>query len=150
MLLLIILDFMWPNGTLYGFVYSLSNQMMVTRFRFSNATEDNISDIEKSNAQDVSSGLPAYAIALIAICCTAFLIIAIFVFHRRFKRNKPGSLKNNSKSKARMQAVWSNPENLNICQLIVADKKERLHKNSNDLNNRDCGLKGSTNIEFES
>ncbi|KXN70725.1 hypothetical protein CONCODRAFT_6655 [Conidiobolus coronatus NRRL 28638] len=154
---IIIPHFMWPNGTLYGFVYDLPSQKMATTFRLSDSTDSNIFDAEKSKAQEKPSALPTYEIALISLCCIALLAIIIFVYYRKFKRNKPGTLKNDVKSNARMQAVWSNLDNPDMDRVIIGDKKKGFHintgtsasQNFNDLNNRDNRLKSNTNIEFE-
>jgi hypothetical protein len=155
--LLTILDFVWANSTMPVLIYDLPSQRMTNTFRFSNTTYQDILDIEKDKAQNKISGIGNYVIPLICICCISMLIIIIHIIYRKLKSDKSGSLKNNPKSNACMQEVWSNPDDQSIERVVFLDRKQYLDTNTdlstksnskfqNSFGNR---LEGDTFIEFE-
>ncbi|KXN74322.1 hypothetical protein CONCODRAFT_2707 [Conidiobolus coronatus NRRL 28638] len=94
------------------------SQRMKSTLRLSNSFNNTDSIKGKNESQNQSKTLPAYAIALIAVCCIVLLGAFIYLLYRKTRKN-PISNNGKTKSNRPIREVWANPD-IDITNNIIA------------------------------
>ncbi|KXN65715.1 hypothetical protein CONCODRAFT_12619 [Conidiobolus coronatus NRRL 28638] len=106
-------------------VFNLTSQRMQSTLKFTKSDTANLNGLI-----DQSSVLPAYAITLISVSCTVLIMLIIFFIYLKYNRNNATLQNLNTEPKKSMEAIWSNPEDLNMEYIIYGIKDNDSYFNS--------------------